>query len=143
VGGKIYTLRFTTNVLAAIEESLKERGPALVNILMQGGAQVLRAVFWAALTTAVKGVPQIPATSDVPVSLEAIGDLIDEAGGIQVVGPTYWLLMVNAGVILRDYAEEAGLIPTLDGKPPKDVAGPAGSIPAPAAPARGPIEAST
>jgi len=133
VGDNTYTLRLTTNVLAAVESALDKRGPALVSVLLIGGVEALRAVFWAALTTPSRGEAQIPAPARGPVTLEAIGDLIDEVG-IDKAGKVYWVLMVNGGIVERAGAEEAGLVPPLEGPVPKGPAVPALPLEPPSAP---------
>ena len=121
VGDRTYTLRLGTNVWAAIESALDKRGPALVDMLLVGGVEAIRAVIWGALTATFRGVAQMPAEAGAPVTLHAIGDLIDEVG-IPQTGKVYWLLLVNGGIVDRAWAEEAGLVPPLEGLVPKDPA---------------------
>ena len=120
LGGRTYTLRFTTNAWARLESDLDAYGFSLLQKLLQGGATSMRAVFHTCLTT--------PTERDQPAQCpgltpEDMGYLLDAAGGIGAVEVklTYWLLMVNAELLDRETAEKNGLIPKSKGPKESDV----------------------
>jgi hypothetical protein len=107
LGGKSYAVRLTTNCLANLEVSLNARG-SLHNVMSEAGYHTVRAVFHAALTTPdAKGISHFAQATP----LEHVGNLIDESGGLPALGPTYFLLCVNAGLLDRELCETLNLIP--------------------------------
>jgi len=116
LGGKTYTLRLTTNRMAHLERLLDCRG-MLNTRLLGAGADTVRAALHVCLTVPDrKGPPLIRP----PFTLDDMGEMIDEAGGLQAVAEPYWELLVNCGIADRTMAENAGLIKKSPG--PKAVA---------------------
>ena len=111
LGGKTYELRLTTNRMAHLERMLECRG-LLPGRLLGAGADTVRAVFHVCLTVPLKkgADPLIKP----PFTLDDMGDLMDESGLPTQKGPisyAYWELLVAAGIVDREDAEKAGLVP--------------------------------
>jgi hypothetical protein len=130
LGGRTYVLRLTMNVLAALEDAL--RTTELPQKLIDAGFATVRATFHVALTTPDRnGLRLMPAETTV----EQVGDLLDDVGGLSVktspVPTAYWELVVGAGFIDRDAAEQAGLVPRSErpGKGDGAADGPAATAP--------------
>jgi hypothetical protein len=77
IGGKDYTLRLTNNVRCEIEKMLGDGIPAVLARWAEGKwtDTEMRALFWGALKTRHQR-----------VTLQEVGDLIDEAGAVAVIG---------------------------------------------------------
>jgi len=110
LGGRVYVLRLTFNVLAALEDALKSTN--LPETLTSAGYRAVRATFHAALTTPDRNGARLMPES---TSVEAVGDLLDDVGGLYASGSPvpacYFELLVGCGYLDREAAEEAGLIP--------------------------------
>lgn len=111
LGGRTYALRLSMNVCARLEDALEARGD-LPQTLLNAGFRTVRATFHTVLTSPSRsgGAPSLPTAT----TLEAVGDLLDEAGGLGAeseVAHAYWGLVVNAGFLDREEAERLKLLP--------------------------------
>lgn len=125
LGGRVYTIRLTHNVLAHLEREMDARG-WLPSILCKGGYDNVAAVLHAALTVSPRDrvPPQIEPSK---LSLAATSDAIDDAGGITAndapISIAYYSLLANAGFADRETLQEMGLLPL-----PKKEDGPAEEV---------------
>jgi hypothetical protein len=109
LAGRTYVLRLTMNALAVVEQTLDTTEVALA--LGRASIRARRAAFHAALTTPDRnGVRLMPDTT----TLEEVGHLIDEAGGLGRGSPVmvaYWEMVIGTGFLDRETVEEAGYVP--------------------------------
>lgn len=129
LGGRPYVLRLTMNALAVLEEALHTTD--VPQALIDAGFRTVRAAFHAAMTTPDRnGVRVMPEST----TLEHVGHLLEDAGGLRPGSPVpaaYWELVIGAGFLDREKAEEAGLVPRSQrpGKGDGTAAEPAATVP--------------
>jgi hypothetical protein len=86
----------------------------------------MRGAFYVCLTVPLKG--QRAAFRASSLSIEDVGDMIDQEGGMAEKGPityAYWELLCASGIADRALAEAAGLVPKRSAPKEKDVPVPA------------------
>lgn len=120
LGDKTYVLRLTTNRMAHLERVLDCRG-TLDSSLRKAGVETMRTVIHACLTVPARHGGAAPVKR---LSLDEVGDLMDDSGGIigtTAITQAYWELVVATGILPREMAEAAEVIPkrTPDPKEPE------------------------